>query len=170
MQEYRDRNALIAEIRKTAEKFISEFEGLSETDAFKKFDDADRSPSEMIAYQLGWLNLLQNWDMTEKRGETPSMPSLGYKWNNLGSLYQSFYDKYKNNSLSELRQIFAQTLNEFISWIESFSEEELFLSRQRKWASSTPSNWPIWKWIHINSVAPFKTFRAKIRKWKKLNT
>lgn len=25
------------------------------------------------------------------------------------------------------------------------------------------------KWIHINSVAPFKTFRSKIRKWKKLN-
>ncbi|MGO3317954.1 MAG: ClbS/DfsB family four-helix bundle protein, partial [Leuconostoc carnosum] len=26
---------------------------------------------------------------------------------------------------------------------------------------------PVWKWVHINSVAPFGTFRTKIRKWKK---
>ncbi|MDU5101023.1 MAG: ClbS/DfsB family four-helix bundle protein, partial [Clostridium butyricum] len=24
------------------------------------------------------------------------------------------------------------------------------------------------KWIHINTVAPFKSFRTKIRKWKKI--
>lgn len=30
------------------------------------------------------------------------------------------------------------------------------------------TNWPIWKWVHINTVAPFKTFRRKICKWKKL--
>ncbi|KWZ73162.1 hypothetical protein HMPREF3198_01521 [Winkia neuii] len=31
-----------------------------------------------------------------------------------------------------------------------------------------PSAWPVWKWVHINTVAPFTTFRTKIRKWKKL--
>lgn len=36
-----------------------------------------------------------------------------------------------------------------------------------EWASSTPSKWRVWKWIHINIVAPFKSFRTKIRKWKK---
>nr|WP_231284711.1 ClbS/DfsB family four-helix bundle protein [Leptotrichia hofstadii] len=49
-----------------------------------------------------------------------------------------------------------------------YTEKELFKQNQRQWASTTPSNWPIWKWIHINTVAPFKTFRTKIRKWKKL--
>ena len=29
--------------------------------------------------------------------------------------------------------------------------------------NTTPSSWPIWKWIHINIVAPFKLFRIKIR-------
>nr|WP_283777497.1 ClbS/DfsB family four-helix bundle protein [Paenibacillus sp. J2TS4] len=46
------------------------------------------------------------------------------------------------------------------------SLNELFL--QKKWAASTPANWSIWKWIHINTVAPFKTFRTKIRKWKRI--
>lgn len=38
----------------------------------------------------------------------------------------------------------------------------------RNW-SSNKAQWPIWKWIHINSVAPFKNFRTKIRRWKKLS-
>ncbi|MCB6437728.1 ClbS/DfsB family four-helix bundle protein, partial [Erysipelatoclostridium ramosum] len=26
----------------------------------------------------------------------------------------------------------------------------------------------VYKWIHINTVAPFTNFRGKIRKWKRL--
>lgn len=28
--------------------------------------------------------------------------------------------------------------------------------------------WEVYKFIHVNTVAPFKTFRNKIRKWKKI--
>lgn len=38
----------------------------------------------------------------------------------------------------------------------------------RKWTQSTPANWPVWKWVHINTVALFKSFRSRIRKRKKL--
>nr|WP_280634492.1 ClbS/DfsB family four-helix bundle protein [Clostridium aminobutyricum] len=58
---------------------------------------------------------------------------------------------------------------EFTNWVNSFSADELFKQDMRKWASSTPSKWPIWKWVHINTIAPFKSFRSKIRKWKKAN-
>ncbi|MBJ8191302.1 ClbS/DfsB family four-helix bundle protein, partial [Bacillus cereus] len=44
--------------------------------------------------------------------------------------------------------------------------EELFTQGVHNWTGTNP-NWPMARWIHINSVAPFKTFRAKIRKWKK---
>ena len=49
---------------------------------------------------------------------------------------------------------------------ESLDHETLFVPEQRKWAT-TPAKWPVWKWIHINTVAPFKNFRAHLRKWKK---
>lgn len=52
-----------------------------------------------------------------------------------------------------------------IDWINDFSEVELFQPEQRKWAT-TKAKWPIWKWVHINTVAPFTNFRTKIRKWK----
>lgn len=50
---------------------------------------------------------------------------------------------------------------------ELITEEELFIPEVRKWATTT-AKWPVYKWIHINSVAPFTNFRSKIRKWKKL--
>ena len=74
----------------------------------------------------------------------------------------------QNYSVKKLIAEFNITVKKITDLIEIYTEKELFEQNQRQWASSTPSNWPIWKWIHINTVAPFKTFRTKIRKWKKL--
>ncbi len=168
MQNYDSKDALIAEIRKTADLFIKEFEDISELDKNLFFDEVDRTPQEIIAYQLGWLDLIQGWDQDELEGKEVTTPAPGYKWNRLGNLYQGFYDKYKKYSLSELCGMFTVAVDSLINWIKDFNEEQLFIPGARKWAASAPSNWPIWKWVHINSVAPFKTFRSKIRKWKKI--
>ncbi|WP_164875492.1 ClbS/DfsB family four-helix bundle protein [Sporolactobacillus terrae] len=52
------------------------------------------------------------------------------------------------------------------SWVQGLNDKERFQPGVRMW-TVTNANWPMWKWIHINSVAPFKSFRAKIRKWKR---
>lgn len=124
--------------------------------------------AEILAYQLGWLNLVMKWDRDEKAGETVITPSPDYKWNQLGGLYQSFYHTYATYSLDELRSLFKETEQQWQNWIDSLSDEELFTQGVRNWTGKNP-RWPMVKWIHINSVAPFKTFRSKIRKWKKLN-
>lgn len=167
MQEYANKVALVAEIRKTADRFISEFADVSESDKAMRLLEVDRTPQEILSYQLGWMNLLLSWDHDELNGKEVVTPSPGYKWNQLGGLYQSFYSKYQDESLARLIELFESTVDELIQWLNSFSEEELFHPGGRKWASSTPSNWPIWKWVHINTVAPFNSFRSKIRKWKK---
>ncbi len=170
MQEYAGKDALIAEIRKTANLFVKEFEDIAETDKDIRFGEVDRTPREMIAYQLGWLDLIRGWDDNELAGKEVVMPAPGYKWNRLGPLYQSFYDKYRNHSLTELKELFITSVDSFIDWLADFSDKQLFQAGGRKWAASAASNWPIWKWVHINTVAPFKSFRSKIRKWKKLRT
>ena len=40
----------------------------------------------------------------------------------------------------------------------------------RKWADDATKTavLEVYKFIHVNTVAPFKTFRNKIRKWKKI--
>lgn len=170
MATYTTKKELIFEIEKTANLFIQEFNDIKEAQKDVMVEEIDRTPVQMIAYQLGWLNLLMNWNRDELTGKEVTTPALGYKWNELGGLYQSFYTQYENYSLSELKNEYIETVAKFVEWVDSFTEKEIFEQDVRKWASSTPSKWPIWKWAHINSVAPFKSFRTKIRKWKKLNS
>ncbi len=167
---YSNKQDLIAEIKKTSKPFIDEFDLIDEEEKNKLIDGVDRTPAQMIAYQLGWMNLLLSWDKAELDGKKVITPTAEYKWNQLGGLYESFYEKYNYCSLIQLKELFSTSVEQVITWVDSFSDEELFTQDIRKWASSTPSKWPVWKWVHINTVAPFKSFRTKIRKWKKINT
>jgi hypothetical protein len=169
MQEYKDKNALIAEIKKTSEIFIKEFDDVAEADKNIRYDEVDRTPQEIIAYQLGWMGLIRGWDKDEAEGKDVITPAPGYKWNQMGELYQGFYSKYQDKSIAELRVLFTNTVDSLAKWLSDFSDDELFNHGGRKWAASTSSNWPVWKWVHINTVAPFKSFRSKIRKWKKIH-
>ncbi|MDF2511603.1 MAG: hypothetical protein K0S04_1469 [Herbinix sp.] len=170
MQEYTNKDMLISEITRTANMFITEFEGITEAEKAIRFEGVDRTPQEMISYQLGWMELILSWDRDELAGKEVVTPAPGFKWNQLGGLYQSFYDRYQDKSITELRDLFNTYVEAVIKWLQCFNEEELFSPGGRNWAASTPSNWPIWKWVHINTVAPFKSFRSKIRKWKKMRS
>lgn len=166
MQEYDSKEALIAAIQKTYQLFDSEFDDVPEEKITIRIKEVDKTPQEMIAYQLGWLNLIMGWEKDELDGKGVVTPLPDYKWNQLGLLYQHFYDECSGYSLRELRTLFKKDVEKWCEWIDHLSDEELFTPNVRKW-TVTNANWPMWKWIHINSVAPFKSFRTKIRKWKK---
>jgi len=166
LQTYPSKEAFIAEIRRTYKLFDQEFDDVPEDRKNQRIGEVDRTPQEMIAYQLGWLSLVMSWERDEGAGIEVTTPAPNYKWNQLGALYQRFYQAYDGYSLEELRFMLKQRTDEWCEWINRLTEEELFRPGVRKW-TVTSANWPMWKWLHINSVAPFKSFRAKIRKWKK---
>ena len=96
MQGYLSKKELIDEINKRAVLFINEFSEITDENKDTFVDEVDKSPVQMIAYQLGWMNLILLWEEKNKNDETVITPSENYKWNNLGGLYQSFYKKYEN--------------------------------------------------------------------------
>ena len=53
--------------------------------------------------------------------------------------------------------------------ITILDDEELFESGKRNWAKTAGKEFSVCKLIHLNTVANFKNFRSKIRKWKKNN-
>lgn len=167
MRTYENNQELIAEIKKRYEKYDVEFEQVSETLKDKGIEEVDKTPSENLSYQLGWVNLILQWEKEEQAGKIVETPAPGYKWNNLGGLYQSFYEKYGQYSIAEQRVMLSESVNGLCIWLESLSDEELFEPGQRNWAT-TKAMWPVYKWVHINTVAPFTNFRTKIRKWKKV--
>lgn len=152
MRTYENKEELKAEIEKTFEKYILEFDNIPENLKDKRADEVDRTPAENLAYQVGWTNLVLKWEEDERKGLQVKTPSDKFKWNQLGELYQWFTDTYAHLSLQELK------------------EEELFEPHMRKWAdeATKTATWEVYKFIHVNTVAPFGTFRTKIRKWKKI--
>lgn len=167
--EYSTKADLVESIHAKYVLLDAEFEDIDNSQRDVRIPEVDKTPAEIIAYQLGWLQLVMGWDEAEREGREVIMPAPGYKWNQLGGLYQSFYEKYAEYSISELRDLFRQAERQWLDWVGTLTEEELFRQGIRKWTGSK-ENWPMARWIHINSAAPFTSFRAKIRKWKKYSS
>lgn len=83
---------------------------------------------------------------------------------------QMVYRQICHKSLTELKEILTNNINSIYEMIDNYTDEELFTPHQRKWAeeATKTATWEVYKFIHINTVAPFGTFRTKIRKWKKI--
>jgi hypothetical protein len=119
---------------------------------------------DIVAYQIGWGSLLVGWEKIELAGKTPEMPAPGFKWNQLGELAKSFYEKQSKKSLQQLKKEFTELYQVLIEWINSLTEKELFQPKQRDW---TGEKWAMVKWIQVNTIAPYRSARTKVRRWKK---
>lgn len=167
--DYKNKEELLEAIEQKYQLFVTEFEGIPEQDKDLLLEGVDKTPAQMLAYQIGWLPLVMSWDKTELSGKVPEMPAPGYKWNRLGELYADFYRNCEGLTLQELRERFAKEKDIFLRWVTNLTEQELFVQGARRWTGDK-LNWPMARWIHINSAAPFQTFRAKIRKWKRIRS
>lgn len=87
MRTYENKEELKAEIEKTFEKYILEFDNIPENLKDKRADEVDRTPAENLAYQVGWTNLVLKWEEDERKGLQVKTPSDKFKWNQLGELY-----------------------------------------------------------------------------------
>lgn len=72
------------------------------------------------------------WDRDELTGKEVITPAPGYKWNELGGLYQHFYTHYVNDSLAELQNKYLDSVDKFVEWVDSFTESEIFEQDARK--------------------------------------
>lgn len=171
MKQYASKEELKEEIIKSYKKYIEEFNDIDENLKDKRIEEVDRTPAENLSYQVGWTSLLLKWEENEKAGIEVKTPSDKFKWNELGKLYECFNESYSNLSLKELRIILDENINKILKLIDNMTEEELFNPHMRRWADDATKTavWEVYKFIHVNTVAPFKTFRTKIRKWKKLS-
>ena len=79
MQGYSSKKELIDEINKRAVLFINEFSEITDENKDTFVDEVDKSPVQMITYQLGWMNLILLWEEKNKHDETVITPSENYK-------------------------------------------------------------------------------------------
>lgn len=166
---YNNKLELIEAIKNNASLFIEEYSSINEESMKIIDEEIEYSPFQMLAFCNGWMDLVLSWENEEKTGKHETTLATEWKWNDLGWLYQSFYDKYNNYSLKDLIDDFNQKVDDIIQLVNNLSDIELFENGKRNWAKTNGKEFSVCRLIHLNTISNFKNFRGKIRKWKKNN-
>lgn len=164
---YNSKLELIETIKNNAKLFIKEYYNIEETSMKNIDEDIEYSPFQMLALCIGWMDLVLAWEDEEQKGVQKTSLATEWKWNDLDWLYQSFYDKYNNYFLKDLIDDFNQKVDSIIQLVNNLSDIELFETGKRNWAKTNGKEFSVCRLIHLNTIANFKNFKGKIRKWKK---
>ncbi len=164
---YNSKLELIETIKNNAKLFIKEYYNIEETSMKNIDEDIEYSPFQMLALCIGWMDLVLAWEDEEQKGVQKTSLATEWKWNDLDWLYQSFYDKYNNYFLKDLIDDFNQKVDNIIQLVNNLSDIELFETGKRNWAKTNGKEFSVCRLIHLNTIANFKNFKGKVRKWKK---
>lgn len=134
----------------------------------KIIDESKRSisPQDLIAYHIGWGRLLLYWYDSGIRGIMPIMPGEGFtKWDYM-ELAKYFHTKYTfNNPYGQYKE-FQQTVLAILRMCEKeHSNGNLDAIGIWGWCTlKSGKEWPLSKWIQVNTVAPYKRARMALKK------
>lgn len=124
------------------------------------------SVADLIAYQIGWGKNLIRWYEAGMKGEKPNMPGDGFvKWDYV-AIAQYFYDKYHYDASEQQLEVFEQMVSRILEIVEC-EEKSGQLDKIGVWDWCTLSSgkqWPLCKWIQVNTVAPYKRAIQWIKK------
>lgn len=118
------------------------------------------SINDLVAYLVGWGQLVLKWNNKKSKGLEVDFPETGYKWNDLGRLAQKFYKDYEKDDFKTLSSKLDKTTIEILKLVENKTNNELF---ETFWYGK----WTLGKMIQLNTSSPFKNAKDRIRKWKK---
>ncbi len=118
------------------------------------------SINDLVAYLFGWGQLVLKWHDKKSKGLAIDFPETGFKWNELGQLAQKFYMDYERDDFITLNKKLDKTTTEILNLIEGKTNKELY---EVAWYDK----WTLGKMIQLNTAAPFKNTKDRIRKWKK---
>ena len=123
------------------------------------------SVADLVAYQIGWGKLLIGWYEAGLAGQKPDMPGEGFsKWDYAG-LAKHFYQKYHYEGSVEQNQKFHEVVNRILEIVETeYQKGHLDALGVWGWCTlQSGKQWPLSKWIRVNTVAPYKRAAALIK-------
>ncbi|MBU8543502.1 ClbS/DfsB family four-helix bundle protein [Roseomonas sp. CGMCC 1.13459] len=119
-------------------------------------DGTTMSPADLVAYLIGWNELVLKWLDRDDRDEPVDYPEAGFKWNQLGVLAQKFYADYNAMPWHELLARLEDAKAGLIATITVRSDEELY-------GSAWYGKWTKGRMIQFNTSSAYANARARIR-------
>ncbi len=126
------------------------------------------SLSHIIAYQIGWGRLLLGWYEAGLQGNRPEMPGEGFTTWDYTGLALHFYQKYLYEHPSSQDREFHQIVQKIIQMTEQeYRTGNLDKTGIWSWCRlKSGKEWPLSKWITVNTVAPYKKAAREARQIK----
>lgn len=121
------------------------------------------SACDLLAYLIGWGELVLKWNAKKERGEAVDFPETNYKWNELGKLAQKFYKDYEKDKLNSLIKKFEMLVQKILELVNQKTNKELY---EIAWYEK----WTLGRMIQLNTSSPYQNAKTRIRKWKKENS
>ncbi|WP_199120103.1 ClbS/DfsB family four-helix bundle protein [Pedobacter sp. ASV28] len=118
------------------------------------------SINDLMAYLIGWGELVLKWNQKKENNEQVDFPETGYKWNELGKLVQKFYEDYKNDDYPALLEKLHKTVTKILLLVDQKTNTALY---KVVWYEK----WTLGRMIQFNTASPYTNARGKIRKWEK---
>jgi len=123
------------------------------------------SVADLIAYQIGWGSCLIRWYEAGIKYEMPEMPGEGFsKWDYV-AIARHFYKKYQYDQGEQQNRAFHQVVSQILAIVEK-EHQTGNLERLGVWPWCTLASgkeWPLSKWVRVNTCAPYKRARSLIK-------
>lgn len=116
------------------------------------------SPADLVAYLIGWNELVLSWHTDRGAGVEPAFPAEGFAWNQLGALAAKFYTDYQDLPWPVLLERFETAKNGIVALIHGLSDEELYGA---PWYGKYTAG----RMIQFNTSSPYANARRRIRGW-----
>ncbi|WP_186395583.1 ClbS/DfsB family four-helix bundle protein [Stappia sp. TSB10GB4] len=156
---------LLAAITMTFERLIADLAKVQPNRARKvtmkgHAEGTMMSPADLVAYLIGWNELVLKWLDRDDRGEPVDYPEAGFQWNQLGLLARKFYADYSAMEWHDLLARLEDAKAGLIATITARSDEELY-------GGAWYGKWTKGRMIQLNTSSAYTNARARIRTWQK---
>lgn len=122
--------------------------------------DTTMSVCNLVAYLIGWGELVLKWHRLRDGGREPDIPETGFKWTELGQLAQKFYADYQAEDFDSLLWHLERVKGRIVQLVESKTGTELYGALwYRRCAMG--------QMIQLNTASPYRNAHGRIRRWKK---
>lgn len=118
------------------------------------------SPADLVAYLIGWNELVLKWLERDDRGALVDFPETGFKWNQLSPLAQKFYADHRSLTWPDLLAHLTEANARLVATISARPDDELY---GRPWYGK----WTKGRIIQFNTSSPYANARGRIRGWLK---
>lgn len=118
------------------------------------------SVADLVAYLIGWNELVLKWLAHDARGTETDFPETGFKWNELGRLAQKFYRDYEALEYAELLERLLAAKTNIVEQIDVRTNDQLY-------GQTWYGKWTMGRMIQFNTSSPYANARVRLRKWKK---